>query len=80
MTSGNLHHLVGISTIFQKPLTVPLHSPNGRHLLAIRAVQGDCEIVQVSHKEKPSNHYHVVNLAGPQLHQGHNRLASLSGK
>ena len=37
---------VGISTIFQTPLTVPLHSPNGRQLPelpAVRAVQGDCE-------------------------------------
>ena len=25
--------------------TAPLHSPNGRHLPAVRAVQGDCEIV-----------------------------------
>ena len=24
-------------------LTVSLHSPNSRHLLAIRAVQGDCQ-------------------------------------
>ena len=30
---------------FYKPLTVPLHSPNGGHLPAIRAVQGDCETV-----------------------------------
>ena len=36
----------GISIVFQKPLTVTLQSPNGRHLPAIRAVQGDCETVQ----------------------------------
>ena len=36
---------VGIPTILQRPLTVPLHSPNGRLLPAVRAVQGDCEIV-----------------------------------
>ena len=28
---------VGISTLFETPLPVPLHSPNGRHLPAIRA-------------------------------------------
>ena len=33
---------VGISIIFQRPLTVPLHSPDGRQLPAVRAVQGDC--------------------------------------
>ena len=36
---------VGISTDFQTPLTVPLHSPNGRQMPAVRAVQGDCERV-----------------------------------
>ena len=36
---------VGISTIFQRPYTVPFHSPNGRHLPAIRAVQAGCERV-----------------------------------
>ena len=36
---------VGIPTILQRPLTVPLHSPNGRLLPAVRAVQGDCERV-----------------------------------
>ena len=39
---------VGILTIFQRPLTVPLHSPDGRQLPAIRAVQGDCETVYFS--------------------------------
>ena len=34
---------VGISTVFQRSLTVPLHSPNGRQMPAVRAVQGDCE-------------------------------------
>ena len=34
---------VGIPTVFQTPVTVPLHSPNGRP--AVRAVQGDCERV-----------------------------------
>ena len=36
---------VGIPTIFHTPVTVPLHSPNGRQMPAIRVVQGDCEIV-----------------------------------
>ena len=35
--------LVGITTVFHMPLTIPLHSPNGRP--AIRVVQGDCERV-----------------------------------
>ena len=48
--------IVGISTIFQRPLTVPLHSPDGRHLPAVRAMQGDCETVywlhaQISHTQ-----------------------------
>ena len=30
---------VGISIIFKRPPTVPLHSPNDRHMPAIRAVQ-----------------------------------------
>ena len=42
---------VGISTIFHRPLTVPLHSLNGRQMPAIRAVQGDCEWV-----------YHIDNF------------------
>ena len=36
---------MGISSIFQRPLTVPLHSPNGRQMPAIRVVQEDCKIV-----------------------------------
>ena len=32
---------VGIPTVFQTPVTVPLHSPNGRQMPAIRAVQWD---------------------------------------
>ena len=36
---------MGISTVFQRPLTVPLHNPNGRQMPAISAVQGDCESV-----------------------------------
>ena len=32
----------GIPTIFQTPVTVPLHSPNGRQMPAVRAVKGDC--------------------------------------
>ena len=36
----------GIPSIFEKPLPVSLHSPNGRQKLpAISAVQEDCEIV-----------------------------------
>ena len=36
---------VGIPTVFQTPVTVPLRSPNGRQMPAVRAVQGDCERV-----------------------------------
>ena len=32
-------------TVFQTPVTVPLHSPNGRQTPAVRAVQWDCERV-----------------------------------
>ena len=39
---------VGIPTVFCKALTVPLHSPNGRQMPAIKAVQGDCERVYTS--------------------------------
>ena len=43
MPSAPLHYRltwpVGIPTAFQTPVSVPLHSPNGRHLPA----QGDCE-------------------------------------
>ena len=38
MTGGN-------SIVFRRPLIVPLHNPNSRHLLAVRAVQGDCKRV-----------------------------------
>ena len=36
---------VGIYIYFQRPLTVPLCSTNGRQMPVIRAVQGECEIV-----------------------------------
>ena len=36
---------VGFKTIFQRSLTVPLHSPNGRQMTAVWAVQGECETV-----------------------------------
>ena len=36
---------MGISPVFQTPLTVPLHSPNGREMPVVRSVQGDCETV-----------------------------------
>ena len=36
---------VGIPTVLQIPVTVPLHCPNDRQLPAVRAVQGDCERV-----------------------------------
>ena len=36
---------VGILTVFQTPVTVPLHCPNDRQLPAVRTVQGDCERV-----------------------------------
>ena len=35
----------GIPTVFQTPVTVALHSPNGRQLPAVRAVPGDYERV-----------------------------------
>ena len=34
---------MGIPTGFQTLETVPLQSPDGRQLPAVRAVQGDCE-------------------------------------
>ena len=52
---------VGIPTIFQTPVTVPLHSPNGRQMPAIRAVQGDCERVYVS--TDSSSYYIRARLA-----------------
>ena len=36
---------MGISTVFQKPPTVLLQSPYGRHSPVVRTVQGDCERV-----------------------------------
>ena len=36
---------VGILTVFQTPVTVPLHSHNGRQMPAVSAVQGDCKRV-----------------------------------
>ena len=36
---------MGIPTVFQTPVKVPSHCPNGRQLPALRAVQGDCERV-----------------------------------
>ena len=54
LPSALLHHVlarpVGISTAFQTPVTVPLHSPNGRQMPAVRAVQGDCERVYTGHQ------------------------------
>ena len=43
-----LHHgltwPVGIPIVFQMPLTIPLHNPNGRQCLpVVRAVEWDCE-------------------------------------
>ena len=45
---------MGITTFFLRPLTVPLNSPNGRQMPAIRAVQGDCERVKMEHSS--ANH------------------------
>ena len=46
---------VGISTVFQRPLTVPLHSPNGRQMPAVSAVQGDCgRVCQSTGRLQPS--------------------------
>ena len=39
------HVVVGIFIIFQRPLTVPLHSPYGRQMPAVKVVQGDCDRV-----------------------------------
>ena len=36
---------VGISTVFQTPVTVPLHGRNGGQMPAVRTVQGDCKSV-----------------------------------
>ena len=36
---------VGISTVLQRSLKVPLHDPNDRLLPAVRAMQGDCQRV-----------------------------------
>ena len=52
LPSASLHYRlmwpVGIPTIFQTSVTVPLHCPKGRQLPAIRAVQWDCERVWIS--------------------------------
>ena len=49
LTSAPLHYgltgPMGIPTVLQTPVTVPLHSPNSRQKPAVRAVQGDCERV-----------------------------------
>ena len=42
-TWHNLKSVVGFITRTPDSFTVPLHNPNGRHLPAIRAVQGDCQ-------------------------------------
>ena len=48
---GNLQYIVGsrdwrkFPSFFQMSLIVALHSPDGRHLPAVRAVQDHCEIV-----------------------------------
>ena len=39
---------MGIYTVLQRPLTVPLHSPNGKQMPAVRAVKRDCERVYVT--------------------------------
>ena len=36
---------VGIPSVFQTPVTVPLHFPNGRQMPVVRFVQGDCDSV-----------------------------------
>ena len=41
--------LAGISTVLQRPVAVPLHSPNGRQMPAVRAVQGDCGRVYMAY-------------------------------
>ena len=49
-------------------LTVSLHSPNGRHLPAIRAVQGDCQCPKKLQKFRPVMWVHnAVRLKQPQL-------------
>ena len=52
LPSASLHYgltwPVGIPTVFQTPVTVPLHCPNGRQLPTVRAVQWDGERVYSS--------------------------------
>ena len=45
MGSHDQWEFLPFSPFYQRPLTVLLHSPNGRHLPAIRAVQGHCDTV-----------------------------------
>ena len=60
-----------IATIFQRPLTVPLHSPDGRQMPAVSAVQGDCERVyyemEVTICRMRDHTLHII----PFLHSGH---------
>ena len=44
---------VGITTIFQRPLTVPLHNPNSRQMPAVRSVQGDWERIYTFPQPNP---------------------------
>ena len=50
LPSAPLHYgftwSVGIPNVFQTPVTVPLHCPNGRQLPAVWAVQRDCDRVK----------------------------------
>ena len=51
----------GIPPIFQRSMTVPLHSPNNRHLMpAVRAVQGGCERVYQTTGHLPCVLSHTV--------------------
>ena len=60
--------MVGISTIFQRPLTVLLSSPNGRQMPAVRVVQGDCERVVCGCRERSSyssKHVNIIHVHVP---------------
>ena len=78
--------LVRNSTIFQRPLTVPCHIPNGRHLPAIRVVQGDGKTVYLAaslpactthHQQTPWEHSGPTSLVLCALRGTSNNHVSL---
>ena len=62
---------MGSSTVFQSPLTVSLHKPNGRQMPAVRVVQGDCEIIYIHsgklHSSRPSGGGWRVMVGGDPI-------------